>query len=149
MRTILLTLHIIGAGVWLGANVAQLVTTRRLASGGGTDAATWMATIVHWGRVIYMPASIVLLATGIGLVLDSDFYDFSNAFVSIGFLAVVAGAAIGIAVISKGSERAAAAFASGDDATGAAEVAKFMPWAMLDSLILVVAVLAMVGKWGA
>lgn len=149
MRTVLLTLHIIGAGVWIGGNLAQFVTTNRLAPQGGQVAARWMETVALWGRALYTPAAVVILATGIGLVLDSGFYEFSNAFVSIGFVAIATGAAIGIAVVGKGSERAAVAFAAGDDSAGAAEIKRYMPWAMVDTLIIVVTVVAMVGKWGA
>lgn len=149
MRTVLLTLHIIGAGAWIGANIGQLLTTNRLADRGGREAAAWMETVAIWGRTLYTPAAVVLLATGIGLVLDSPFYEFSNAFVSIGFLAVAAGAAIGIAIIAKSSQRAAAAFAGGDPTSAAAEVKKVVTWASVDSMIILVTLVAMVGRWGA
>lgn len=149
MNTLLLTLHIIAAGVWIGANVVQFVTTNRLAAQGGVPAATWMETVTWWGRVVYSPAAVLLLITGVGLVIDSTFYEFSNTFVSIGFAAIIAGAAIGITQIGKGSERAAAAFNAGDDAAGRAAIAKYIPWAIVDSLIILVAVIAMVAKWGA
>lgn len=149
MRTVLLTLHIIGAGAWIGANVAQFATTPRLAAKGGAIAASWMETVALWGKTLYSPAAVLILATGVGLVLDSDFYEFSNAFVSIGFLGIIAGAVIGIALIAKGSDRAAAAFAAGDNSAGAALVRKVVPWAVLDSAILLVVVVSMVAKWGA
>lgn len=149
MRTLLLTIHIIGAGVWIGANAVQIATTPQLIARGGQAAATWMDTVVRWGRVIYTPAAIISLVTGIALVLDSDFYDFSNAFVSIGFVAIVAGAVIGIGPISKGSARASVAFAAGDDTAGRAEVSKTIPWSLVDTLVIVVTVVAMVAKWGA
>ncbi len=150
MSDILLTLHIIAAGTWIGANVVQLVSANRFAAAGGAAAASWFETVAWWGKGLYSPAAVVLLATGVALVLDSSFYEFSNAFVSIGFLAVIAGAVIGITKIAKGSGKAGAAFAAGDDPGGVATFKQqVMPWAVLDSLILVVAVLAMVGKWGA
>lgn len=148
MRTFLLTFHIVGAGAWIGAHVAQFVSTKRITARGGDVAAAWMETIELWGKTLYSPAAVVILATGIGLVIDSPFYDFSNAFVSIGFVAIVAGAAIGIGLIAKGSGRAAVAFAGGDDAAGRAEAAKAMQWSAVDSAILVVTLLAMVAKWG-
>jgi len=148
MQEFLLVLHVIAAGAWIGTNVVQLATTRRMISRGGAQAATWMESVVYWGRVIYTPAAIVILATGVGMVLNSDLYEFSNAFVSIGFLAVIVGAALGMTVFAKGGERAASAFASGNDEAGRAAATATMPWGMLDSLVLVVAVVAMVSKWG-
>ena len=148
MYEVLLTLHILAAGTWIGASVVQWVTSNKLTAQGGAAAASWHETIAWWGRVVYSPAAVVLLATGIAMVIDSPLWEFSNAFISIGFLAVIAGAAIGITKLAKGSTRAAAAFSAGDDSTGQAEFAATIPWAALDSLIVVVAVAAMVGKWG-
>ena len=148
MYEVLLTLHILAAGTWIGASVVQWVTSNKLTVQGGAAAASWHETIAWWGRVVYSPAAVVLLATGIAMVIDSPLWEFSNAFISIGFLAVIAGAAVGITKLAKGSTRAAAAFSAGDDATGQAEFAATIPWAALDSLIIVVAVAAMVGKWG-
>lgn len=148
MRVLLLVLHIVGVGTWLGANVAQVASTKRLTSGGGKAAAAWMDTTVLWGRILYMPASIVILATGIGLVLNSDVYEFSNAFVSVGFAAAIIAAVTGMVVFAKGGEQAAAGFNSGDDAAGHAAVNRMTPWGILDTAILLVAIVAMVGKWG-
>ena len=101
-----------------------------------------------WGRAVYSPASVLVLATGIGLVIEVG-YDWGATFISIGFLAIIGGAAIGITKLAKGSERAAAAFSSGDDAAGQAEIRKTMPWAAADSAIVLIAVIAMVYRWGA
>ncbi len=111
-------------------------------------AAAWMDTTVLWGRILYMPASIVILATGIALVLDSDAYEFSHAFVSIGFAAVIIAAVMGMVVFAKGGEQASAGFNSGDDAAGHAAVKRMMPWGVLDTAILLLAIVAMVAKWG-
>lgn len=148
MRVLLLVLHILAVSAWLGANIAQVLSTKRLVGHGGQTAAAWMDTTVFWGRVLYMPASIVILATGVGLVLDSTLYEFSDAFVSIGFLAVVISAVMAMAVFAKGGQAAAAAFNAGDDSTGNALVNKLVPWGILDTVILVVAIIAMVAKWG-
>ena len=148
MRDVLLVLHIVAVAAWLGANIAQVVTTRRLVPDGGQTAAAWMETTVHWGRVLYTPAAIVILATGIGLVLESSLYDFSHAFVAVGFMVVIIGAALAMTMFAKGGARAAAAFAAGDTTAGKAEVKKIMPWGILDTLLLVIAVFAMVNKWG-
>lgn len=148
MYEVLLILHILGAGTWIGASVVQWVTTNRLTARGGEAAASWHETIAWWGRVVYSPAAIVLLATGIALVIDVG-YDWGATFISIGFLAIIAGAAIGITKLAKGSERAAAAFSAGDNAAGEAAIKATMPWAALDSAIVLLAVVSMVYRWGA
>lgn len=148
MRVLLLVIHIAAVGTWLGANVAQVASTGRLTAGGGKIAAAWMDTTVLWGRILYMPASIIILATGIGLVLDNDSYEFSQAFVSIGFAAVIIAAVTGMVVFAKGGEQASTGFNSGDDAAGHAAVKRMMPWGIIDSAVLLFAIYAMVGKWG-
>ena len=148
MYKLLLTLHILAAGTWIGANVVQLVTNNRMTAKGGSDAASWHQTVAWWGRVIYSPAAVVLLATGIGLVIDVG-YDWGSTFISIGFVAIIGGAAIGITKLAKGSERAAAAFSAGDDAAGQAEIHKNRPWQAIDMALLLLAVVAMVYAWGA
>ena len=89
MREILLIIHILGAGTWLGANVTQAVVTPKLRAQGGIAAAAWMKSIAMMGRVLYTPAAIIILVTGFWMVLDSDVYDFEQAFVVIGIVAVV------------------------------------------------------------
>lgn len=149
MREVLLVVHIIAAAGWIGGVLAEVMTTRRLVARGGSTAAAWMETVVFWGRAFYTPAAIVILATGVGLVLDSALYGFSSAFVSVGFLAVIVGAGLGMAVFGKGGARASAAFAADDDVAGAAEVARMRPLVLLEGAVLLLAVVAMVYKWGA
>jgi hypothetical protein len=148
MQEFLLVIHILAAGAWIGTNFVQIATTRRVIAQGGQPAATWMSSVVYWGRVIYTPAAIVILATGIGMVLNSSLYEFSSTFVSIGFLAVILTAALGMTVFAKGGKQAAAAFSSGDDDGGRAAAMGTMRWGILDSLVLLVALFAMVYKWG-
>ena len=148
MQEFLLVIHIIAAGAWIGTNVVQTVTMRRVMAQGGQPAATWMTSVVYWGRVIYTPAAIVILATGTGMVLNSSLYEFSNAFVSIGFLAVIVAAALGMTVFAKAGKKAATAFDSGDDDAGRAAAMSVMPWVGLDWFVLLFALFAMVYKWG-
>jgi len=148
MQEFLLVIHIIAAGAWIGTNVVQTVTMRRIMAQGGQPAATWMTSVVYWGRVIYTPAAIVILATGTGMVLNSSLYEFSNMFVSIGFLAVIVAAGLGMTVFGKAGAKAALAFDSGDDAGGRAAAMSVMPWVALDWFVLLFALVAMVYKWG-
>ena len=60
MSEILLTLHIIAAGTWIGANVVQLATANRVGAQGGAAAASWHDNVAWWGKVLYSPAAVVL-----------------------------------------------------------------------------------------
>lgn len=149
MRDILLIIHILSAAAWFGANVTQIVVTRKLTSGGGATAAAWMATTVTMGRVLYTPAAVVALVTGFGLVgVSSDVYEMTSAFVIIGIVMVVIGAFFGIRVFGPAGRDAATAFDAGDEAEGKALVQKVATVGAIDTLLLVVTITAMVMKWG-
>lgn len=148
MRDLLLVLHIVGVAAWLGANVVQFVSTKRLVAPGGQVAAAWTGMTLLWGRILYMPAAILVLVTGTWLVIDSGWAEFSHAFVSVGFMVIIIATILGIVVIAKIGRRATEAFAAGDDATGNGEINKLIPWAVLDTVLVVIAIIAMVGKWG-
>ena len=148
MRDLLLVLHIVGVATWLGANMVQFISTKRLVAQGGQVAAAWTGMTLLWGRILYMPAAILVLVTGTWLVIDSEWAEFSNAFVSVGFMVIIIAIILGIVVTAKIGERATAAFAAGDNAEGNAEVNRLIPWVVLDTVLFVVAIFAMVGKWG-
>ena len=147
MHDLLLVLHIVGVATWLGANMVQFLSTRRLVAQGGQVAAAWTATTLLWGRILYMPAAVLVLVTGTWLVLDGA-WEFSDVFVSVGFTVIIIATILGIVVTAKIGERATAAFGAGDDAAGNAEINKLMSWAILDTVLIVIAIIAMVGKWG-
>ena len=54
---------------------------------------------------LYMPAAIVLLATGIWMVLIEEVYGFGTTFVTIGFAMIVVGTLLGIFVFERSSVR--------------------------------------------
>ncbi len=148
MRDFLLVIHILAVGTWIGANVTQFVVTPKLRDQGGAAAAAWMASVVRMGRLLYTPAAIVILLTGIGLVLDSDLYEFEHVFVVLGVLTVIVGGVFGARIFGPKGDQAAQAFGGGDDATGVAVVNSTVPFALIDTALILVTVVAMVGRWG-
>lgn len=149
MRTFLLVIHILAAGAWIGANVTQAVVTPRIAKQGGASAATWMQATVTMGRVLYSPAAVVLLVTGFALVLRSGSpYEFEQAFVIVGIAVVVVATFLGIRVFGPGGQRAAAAFEAGNGDGARQIVGRLGLYGLLDTVLAVVAVTAMVAKWG-
>ncbi|MBT8197370.1 MAG: hypothetical protein KJP12_04225 [Acidimicrobiia bacterium] len=149
MRTTLLIIHILAAGTWIGANVTQLALERRMSADGGPTAATWQRSRAFLGKSVYPAAAVTLLITGIWLVIDSAVYDWENAFVAIGFLMVAIGAGLGIAVMGPLSERAVAIHDTGQDMNELPKVtSRLQMWGGFDTLLLVITVAAMTGKWG-
>ncbi len=148
MREFLLVIHILAVGAWIGGNATQFLVTPKMRDRGGAAAAAWMTSVVRMGRLLYTPAALIVLLSGIGLVLDSAVYDFEQTFVVIGVAMVVVGAVLGMRVFGPKGQRAADAFESGDDAAGAAVVNGTMPFGLLDTALLIVTITAMVSRWG-
>ncbi len=148
MRQTLLVLHIIGVAAWLGGNLVLAFVGPRIGSAEATTRVWWAETQGAMARVLYNIAGILVLVTGVGLVLDSDFFEFSNMFVSIGFLAVIIGAVLGMAVFGPGSRALAAAIRDGDAEAERAVSARLTAFGVLDTIVVVVTIVAMVAKWG-
>jgi uncharacterized membrane protein SirB2 len=148
MRNTLLVLHLIGVAIWLGGNVVLAFAGPRNNSA-PTEARLWWAqTQGAMARVLYNVAGILVLVTGIGLVLESEAIEFSDTFVTIGFVAVIVGAVLGMAVFGPGSRKLTAAIESGDESTEKSLNSRLAVFGLLDTLVVVFTVAAMVGAWG-
>lgn len=148
MGAVLLFIHILAAGAWIGANVTQLVVTPSMQKTGGTAAAAWMRQTVRMGTRIFTPAALILLVTGILLVIDEDVYEFEQVFVVIGVLMVIIGAVLGMRVFGPQGKKAAELHESGDQSAAAAVHRKLTSFAILDMALLIFTVWAMVKRLG-
>jgi uncharacterized membrane protein len=147
LRDLLLILHISGAGVWLGANVLQAVVPRMAAIHGTEAVAGWYRVAAKLGNRVYVPASLVILITGISLVLRDDAYGFGTRFVTVGFAMIVIGAVLGVVVFERTSKVAAEAIESGDDPRIRVAITKLGAFEALDTLLLLLTITAMVTRW--
>lgn len=146
-RDVLLMIHITAVGTWLGANVVQAVVPGILGPESAA-AAAWFRATEKLARLLYIPAGVTVLITGILLVLNSEIYGFGLAFVGIGFAAVVIGAVLGSVVFGPKSLQIAQAIESGY-LTAANEVRQVAGrFGALDTLIIVFTIFAMVSKLG-
>ena len=146
MRDTLLTIHILGAGVWIGTNVMGFIIDPRINPRASEIASDhWHRTVVGFKRYLYMPAYLILLITGVLLVtaVDDSPYEMSDTFVLIGLLAVLAGAVLGEIYVAHQSRKVAARHETGDMQAVAPIEQK-----LVDMAVIVVAVVAMVSTWG-
>lgn len=150
MRTLALWLHILGAGVWLGANITLAVVGPRLARDRGA-VLPWLRAVEAASGPIYGVASVLIIITGVTLVLISDgAYTFGSAFVGIGIAVVLVGGATAGLVFSKKTKQMIGMLeADGDPASIEPIYRSIGVWGTVDTLLVVFAVLAMVAKWGA
>lgn len=148
LRDLMLILHIAGAGTWLGANVVQMVVPRMALAQDPVVAAGWMRIGSALSRLVYMPASMLILVTGIVMVLQSPVYTFASVFVLVGLAVIVIGAVLGIVVFGPGADRAAAAIESGDQSRIKTVTGRLAGFGALDTLLILTAIAVMVLRLG-
>jgi len=147
MYELLLWLHILAAASWFGTGVASMIGDRLMSTETAGARAAWYRVILRFGQIVYTPAAVLVLITGVLLVVNVG-YGFGSTFVSIGFAAVIIGAGLGMTVFGPRSREASAALDNGDTETAASAIARMRQASVLDVLILTVTIAAMVGTWG-
>ncbi len=143
-----LWIHILAAASWFGGGVATQIGGQLFESEQDTLRAGWYRVVLRLGQVLYTPAAIVVLITGVLLVTGNEAYGFGSTFVSIGFLAVIVGAGLGMAVYGPRSRAASAALESGDSNGAAAAIARIRQAGLLELGLLAITIASMVWKWG-
>lgn len=147
-RTLLLALHISGVAAWLGANFVQLVLSPRFARGPADVAAAWTRQTIWLGERYYIASGVLIPVTGVLLVLDGD-WSWGAGFVWVGISVVVIGAVMGGAVFGPLAKQRVTALEAGDEPAAASVQRRIMGFAVLDTVLILTAVLAMVHKWQA
>jgi hypothetical protein len=147
-RTLLLALHITGVAAWLGANFVQLALSPRFARGPAEVAAAWTRQTIWLGERYYNVAGAVIAITGVLLVLDGN-WSWSSGFIWVGIAVIVTGGVLGGAFFGPLAKRRAAALESGDGTTAAGAQRRILSLAVVDTALILTAVLAMVDKWQA
>ncbi|MDQ3619217.1 MAG: DUF2269 domain-containing protein [Actinomycetota bacterium] len=84
---LLLFLHILMAITWVGGALATQFFALRLVNGGSPETQASFAKSSEWvGMRVFMPASLILLLSGIGLVAEGN-WGFTTLWVLIGLAA--------------------------------------------------------------
>lgn len=143
-----LWIHILAAASWFGGGVATQIGGQIFASEPDTSRASWYRLLLRLGQILYTPAAVIVLITGVILVTGSEAYGFGSTFVSIGFLTVIVGAGLGMAVYGPRSRAASAALESGDTGAATAAITRIKQAAWFELALLAVTIAGMVWKWG-
>lgn len=144
-----LFVHIAAAMVWIGgAAMAQVFGALATRSGDPARSAAYGRDMAFIGPRVFMPASLVVLASGILLTEDGN-WDWSETFILLGLLgwAVVSFAAFGY--LTRAMKRVGARMAAeGPSPELGAELNRLVLLARILVLVLFVVVLVMVVKPG-
>jgi uncharacterized membrane protein len=143
-----LWIHILAAASWFGGGVATQIGSQVFASEPAASRAGWYRLVLRLGQILSTPAAVVVLITGVLLVTGNEAYGFGSTFVSIGFLAVIVGAGIGMAVYGPRSRDASSALESGDTGGAAAAIGRIRQAGLLELALLAITIASMVWKWG-
>lgn len=149
MRTLLLSVHIVCVAAWLGGNFTQMFLMRGFSTGDSALAAAWFRGSASMAKIYYSIAGVLLIVTGVGLVLNNDAWSFGSGFVTVGFVAVIIGAVTGITFFGPRAERAAEEFENGQVSDGRKSASSIGMVAMIDTAIVLIALVAMVSHWQA
>jgi uncharacterized membrane protein len=144
----LLFVHVLAAIAWVGAALAVLVVlelARR--SGDRAHAVRALHYDDRMGLVYYIPATLLVLAAGIGLVFEGP-WSFSDGWVVAGLVLLGAAFAVGAAFFLPAGKRLGAAVAAhgAESDEVAAEVDRIRLVAWADFALLVAAVFVMTTK---
>ncbi len=94
--------HVAAAIVWVGGAFMIGVMFERAQRSQDEGTVLGLTRIGEFaGKAVFNPAGILVLVAGIWLVIESDGIDFSEAWISLGFLGVALGAGLGMAFYPK------------------------------------------------
>ena len=148
LYTILKFIHVLSMAVWVGGLIMMLVLNRALTSSGETAAAQALGR--QGGRIgprLFMPAMIITLLTGIGMVHAGDL-SWGSTWIIWGIVGLVASIVIGGVLTSGTARKLGQAIARGEiDAAGIASAQRKLLWfALLNIVLLNSIIYAMVAK---
>ena len=142
--------HVLAAAAWVGGGIVmQILAMRARRSNDPGRIAAFSGDAEAVGVRVFMPAAIVLLVSGIWAALRGDL-DFGQAWISIGFAAVIATLFLEMGFLGPESGRLKALIAERGptDPDVGRRVGKILLLARIELVVLVVAVWAMVVKPG-
>ena len=152
MRDTLLTIHILAACIWLGANVVGFIVNPQINPAARVIASDhWHHTVVGFKqRYIYTPSQLIVLISGVVLVtaVDGSPYEMSDTFVMIGFLGIFVAVLSGIYFARQG-RKVVAAYDADDKRTAASIEQRIAGWSLVDTAVIVMTMGTMVSKLGA
>jgi uncharacterized membrane protein len=97
-------LHVLSVIVWVGGGVMLQVLLWRAAKAGPDDRRVLSQSADWTHQRLFMPASFAALVFGIWLVIEGG-YDFSDLWITLGFVGFAISALIGMAVLGPTSKR--------------------------------------------
>jgi uncharacterized membrane protein len=145
----LLFLHVLAAIVWVGGGVMLAVVAARILRAPDRGVVgRFTGSLRVLGPLVLAPATVAVLGLGIGLVLDTDAWDFGQLWVQLGLGLFGAAFLVGAVWQSRSALAATRAAARDDDAEARRQLRRWLTGYGLIIALLVVAVWDMTTKPG-
>ena len=146
-RTVLLTLHIAAIASWLGADVVLHAMRHRWQKESPEAAKAWARMQFWLHDRYYAVVAVAILVTGVALVQHGH-WGWSSKFIWVGLGTIAAGATLGGIGLKGLAKKRIDALEAGDAEGAVAADRRSLPIEMLLTAFVLVAVVAMVHKWG-
>ena len=145
----LLFLHVLAAMVWVGGGVMLAVVAGRVLRDPDPGAVgRFTGSLRVLGPLVLAPATVAVLGLGIGLVVDTEAWDFGQLWVQLGLGLFAAAFLVGAVWQSRSALAATRAAANEDDAEARRQLRRWLAGYWLIVTLLVVAVWDMTTKPG-
>jgi uncharacterized membrane protein len=146
----LLFMHILMAVTWVGGDIAlQVLAVRATRAKDPARTASLTADAEWMGLRVFMPASILLLVSGIWAASEGN-WDFGQAWISIGFAAFLFSFFLGMTFLGPESGRIKQLVRerSYEDPEVQRRIGRILLFSRIELVVLLVAIWAMVAKPG-
>jgi uncharacterized membrane protein len=110
------TIHALAAVVWVGGAAMTSLYGIKMARAASRQERIAFTKQSQFGGIVFPIAALVVLGLGIWMVVDEPAWEFSQAWVSLGFLGVAVGAVLGSAFYGPQSRKLIAELEAGDPA---------------------------------
>jgi uncharacterized membrane protein len=145
----LLFLHVLAAMVWVGGGVMLAVIAGRVLRDPDPAAVgRFTGSLRVLGPLVLAPATLAVLGLGIGLVVDTDVWDFGQFWLQLGLGLFAAAVLVGAAWQSRTALAATRAAGRDDDAEARRQLRRWARGYRLIVLLLIVAAWDMTTKPG-
>ena len=141
--------HILFVVAWVGSDICmQILGTRAMAAGSG-QSVDFLATVEALGKFFLTPAAILVIVFGV-LLVDEAGYEFSQTWVTLGFVAFGLSLVLGAGFLGPESGRIAklAGERGADDPEVMPRIRRILWLSRLELVILIGAIFVMVTKPG-
>lgn len=151
MTDLYLVLHVVGAVGWVGASTMFHIFGRRVEAANDETVMRQFLTDGAWLSMrFFIPISLLTVAMGFALVIDSDFIKFSDPFVSAGLTMFVISFAMGAGFLGPQTEKMLGRINAGEfgQPTMTAQINRVMMVSSIELVLLWATVVVMVLKPG-